>query len=154
MLIAWTVCAALVITCFWLHFTALKWIYFSVQKEVLLFRRPLLVAILGAFVAHILEVLMFAGGYFILEHSAGAGSLAGAIHDSGPHFPDYFYFSLASYSTLGFGDVVPQGPLRIVAGVEALVGLVLVAWTASFSFLMTERLWGYFEAVPTRDDRE
>ena len=54
----------------------------------------------------------------------------------------HFYFSIASYTTLGIGDILPHGNIRIVAGLEALNGLVLVAWSASFTYLIMERLWG------------
>jgi uncharacterized membrane protein len=36
---------------------------------------------------------------------------------------------------------VPVGAIRILAGVEALTGLVLVAWSASFAFLQMQRHW-------------
>ncbi len=31
--------------------------------------------------------------------------------------------------------------MRIVAGIEALTGLLLIAWSASFTYLTMERLW-------------
>ena len=42
---------------------------------------------------------------------------------------------------LGFGDVVPNGPLRLLAGAEALNGLLLIGWSASFLYLEMERWW-------------
>ncbi len=33
------------------------------------------------------------------------------------------------------------GDIRLLAGVEALTGLVLIAWTASFAFLQMQRFW-------------
>ena len=43
--------------------------------------------------------------------------------------------------TVGFGDIVPTGPLRLLAGMEALTGFVLITWTASFLYLEMNRLW-------------
>jgi hypothetical protein len=56
-------------------------------------------------------------------------------------FEDHFHFSIASYTTLGIGDIIAEGPIRIIAGIEALNGLVLVAWSASFTYIAMERLW-------------
>ena len=33
--------------------------------------------------------------------------------------------------------------LRLLAGLEALNGMLLIGWTASFTFLSMERFWGH-----------
>ena len=58
-----------------------------------------------------------------------------------PPFADVFYFSITTYTTLGIGDLFPHGAIRIVSGMEALNGLVMVGWTASFTYLKMERYW-------------
>ena len=54
---------------------------------------------------------------------------------------DCVYFSFTSYTTLGFGDIVPFGDLRFLTGLESLTGLVLITWTASFLYLEMTRYW-------------
>ena len=93
--------------------------------------------VMACFIAHTVEVWMFAGVYFWL--SAGPGS--GFEDDYRRHFLDYLYFSTETYTSLGFGEVTVSHDLRLLAGVEAMVGLVLIAWTASFSFFLMERYW-------------
>jgi hypothetical protein len=66
------------------------------------------------------------------------GKLAGHLEGD---FLDFFYFSIATYTTLGIGDLHPAGAMRVVAGVEALNGLVLIGWSASFTYLTMERFW-------------
>jgi hypothetical protein len=45
-----------------------------------------------------------------------------------PSFPDALYFSGVTFTTLGYGDITPQGPLgRVLAVVEAAVGFGFVA---------------------------
>ncbi len=34
-----------------------------------------------------------------------------------------------------------MGNLRFLSGLEALTGLVLIAWTASFTFIEMQQLW-------------
>ncbi len=77
------------------------------------------------------------GNYLLLD-KLKIGDFAGmAQHD----FVDYVYFSIVAYSTLGLGDVAPIGGIRLIAGVESLNGLVLVGWSASFTYLVMEAFW-------------
>jgi hypothetical protein len=45
------------------------------------------------------------------------------------------------FTTLGLGDLVPVGAVRFMTGTEALTGFVLIAWSASFTFVEMERFW-------------
>jgi hypothetical protein len=51
------------------------------------------------------------------------------------------YFSAETYTSLGFGDLTPTGPIRLLAGAEALNGLLLIGWSASFAYIAVERFW-------------
>lgn len=51
------------------------------------------------------------------------------------------YFSVVVYTTLGLGDLVPEGAIRFLTGTEALTGSVLITWSASFTFLEMQRFW-------------
>lgn len=101
-------------------------------------RNRILVVITAALLAHFLEVGLYATLYYGMHHELGLGRIAGAVDGS---LLDYFYFSLTTFTTLGVGDVYPEGPLRIVAGVESLNGLVLIGWSASFTYLAMEKFW-------------
>lgn len=94
-------------------------------------------AIVGALIAHMLEILLFAIAIAGMI-SAGLGRLEPA-HQS---FEDLLYFSAVTYTSLGLGDVIPVGPMRQLAGLESLTGLVMIAWTASFSFVQMKHFWG------------
>jgi hypothetical protein len=41
----------------------------------------------------------------------------------------------------GHGDIYPIGDIRLLASIEALNGLLLVAWSGSFTYLAMQRLW-------------
>ena len=66
------------------------------------------------------------------------GSLEGLVTGS---WSDSVYFSFINYTSLGFGDIIPVGHIRFLAGIEALTGLVLIAWTASFLFFEIQKSW-------------
>ena len=55
---------------------------------------------------------------------------------------DSVYFSAATYTTVGWGDLAATGHIRFLAGTEALVGFMMITWSASFSYLIMARAWG------------
>jgi len=101
-------------------------------------RSRLWLMLTAAMVSHIVHVLLYAIGFVLLEHTFNAGAIAG------PHsgtFNDAFYFAITSYTTLGIGDIFPTGEARLLSGICALNGLVMVTWTASVTYLHMERFW-------------
>ena len=54
---------------------------------------------------------------------------------------DFFYISIVSYTSLGIGDIIPTGHTRLLVGLEALNGLLLITWSASFLYMVMERQW-------------
>ena len=68
-----------------------------------------------------------------------------------PSLVDYAYYSTVAYTTLGLGDLVPTGGLRILTGIESLNGFILITWTASFTYLAMEKFWG--QHLPRRPRR-
>ena len=102
-------------------------------------------AVLVALCAHLLAVALFAVAISI---SVGVG--AGALEPATLGARDLYYFSIVVYTSLGFGDIVPSGPLRLLIGVEAMTGLVMIAWTASFTFLEMQRFWDPRREAPPR----
>ena len=102
--------------------------------------RPRIIIVIGVVLAaHILEAGLYAAAYYVLQVQLGMGGLGGHLEGD---LLDYFYFSMATYTTLGIGDLHPSGVMRLIAGVELLNGLVLIGWSASFTYLTMEELWG------------
>jgi|GEM_PF-275258 len=93
--------------------------------------------VIVSLVAHSIEVALFALAYK-LSIAPGLGTLKGSLEGS---IADRLYFSQAAFTILGFGDIVPTGPLWLLAGIEALTGFMLIAWTASYLYLEMTQLW-------------
>ena len=102
-------------------------------------RTKLLAVIFAAFAAHLLEIGLYGAAMFVLVHYAELGNLSGS--GGGATLLNCIYFSAETYSTLGFGDLIPTGPVRLLAGIEALNGLLLIGWSASFVYIAMERFW-------------
>jgi hypothetical protein len=101
-------------------------------------RLKLIVVIATAFCAHAVEILLYGVGYYLLATYLGAGTMGEPDHLS---FSRCLYFSAETYTSLGYGDVVPHGDLRLLAGMEALNGLLLIGWTTSYTYISMERFW-------------
>lgn len=138
MLIVMIAATLLVVATGFLHYEVLR----GLNTRLPLLRMPdrfkLLVVIAVAFVAHALEIVLYGVAVYLLVGHLGAGHLAGT---SDALFSASLYFSAETYTSLGFGDVTPTGPVRLLAGVEALNGLLLIGWTASFTYISMERFW-------------
>ncbi|MDX1269392.1 MAG: ion channel, partial [Oceanisphaera sp.] len=121
---------SLIILVVLIHFETLSWLSTRIPNLLIRHRTRVLLALLGAMLAHVAEIWLFALGYFGLLNFGDYGSLHGF---RGPiELLDCAYFSFTTYTSLGFGDIYPLGPIRFLAGLEALTGLMLITWTASF----------------------
>ncbi|OZA38068.1 MAG: ion transporter [Polynucleobacter sp. 17-46-58] len=96
------------------------------------------------FLAHVLEIWIFALGYYATLQFPLMGSLVGEISGHGALL-DCAYLSFITYTTVGYGEIVAQGYLRYLMGVEALVGLILITWSASFLFIEMQKYWTVYK---------
>jgi hypothetical protein len=138
MLLSLAISALLVAVTVFTHYEVLRLASIALPLIRLPVRLRILVVVFSCLLAHTIEVWGYALVYFGLVH-LGHGALEGNIGHNA--FAASLYFSITSYSTLGYGDIYPTEGLRLIAGIEALNGLFLVAWPASFTYLAMERLW-------------
>lgn len=100
-------------------------------------RTSMLYSISSIMVLHVVQIWIFGLGYWLLLQRPEFGSLGPGYQ----HFLDAIYFSTVAFTTVGYGDLTPSGPIRLLAGTESLTGFVLIAWSASFTFLEMEKYW-------------
>jgi len=107
-------------------------------------RLRVLLIIIPIFTSHIIAVWLYALVYFLVENYTSLGHLTGNISGSSmtySSFMERLYFSASTYTSLGFGDIVPNKDLRMLASAEVLNGLVMIGWTISFTYLSMEKFW-------------
>lgn len=148
MLISLLINFVVVALCVLIHFETINLLTNTLFKPRASPRINILLSLFACFFAHLIEVLIFAVAYFGYIHAGGFGELIGGDPQGHGLFGtpstgliDCIYFSLTCYTSLGFGDLAPTGWLRFLAGVEALTGLLLIAWTASFMYLEMQKHW-------------
>lgn len=138
-LLAMAVASGLVLLTVLIHYEAMRLITLLLPHIRIQPRLRILVVILGVFTAHTIEVWVFGLAYWLMSGPLALGAVSGYM--SG-HLFDYVYFSVVVYTSLGFGDIQPYELVRVIAGVEALIGLLMIGWSASFTYIMMEKFWG------------
>jgi hypothetical protein len=131
----------LVVVCVMIHYEALQFAANTILPKLHL--RPsrllVIVGVLVCMLAHVVEIWFFAA---TLYFCFGVGLDFGYDDARQRGFFDFLASSAESYTSLGYVDIehLTQAH-RLISGAEALTGLVMIAWTASFTFLLMERYW-------------
>ncbi|MEZ5530724.1 MAG: ion channel [Porticoccaceae bacterium] len=121
-----------------IHYEALYRLALWLPKLGIAPRFRVLCGILGAFIAHVVEIWLFAFAYYLLLAWDGMGALGGNFNGS---ILDCSYFSFSNYTSLGYGDIEPFGNIRFLSVLETLTGLILIGWTASFMYIEMQKFW-------------
>ena len=94
-------------------------------------------------VAGYLIMVMFFGIFFFLFDSLSVNST-----DPGKElsFFDYFYFSLVTFSTIGYGEIIPTGPAgKIIIMLESCIGLAYTPFFGGYlAYLFIQRPKDFF----------
>lgn len=136
--------------CVILHYEALRFLSRTVGVHVHK-RIGVLIVMLGLLVAHLLEIVIFALGYMLMQHGANMGHIVGLDETS---LFDFIYYSSVVYTTVGFGDLLPVGAIRMLSAAEGLAGLAMITWSASFTFLAMQRLWPHLLSSSGKDSKD
>ena len=142
MLIASILAALLVILSTFTHYEVLRLLSAYVPRIRIRPRARLLAVLFGTFSGHLLGISFYAAAYYYLKDHFDLGNFGGDFVD---RFTSYIYFSAETYTTIGLGDIYPLGPLRLITGIEALNGLLLIGWSASFTYLAMQKFWNIKE---------
>lgn len=79
---------------------------------------------------HAIQIMVWAVAYMSLLPD---GELA--------TFEKALYFSFVTFTTLGYGDITLSEGWRLLSGIEALNGILLVGWTTALLFAVVQRTW-------------
>ena len=77
-------------------------------------------AVMGFFTASLIEVVLWAAAYLKV----------GAIAE----FEAAVYFSMVTFTTLGYGDVTLHEPWRLLGSSQAATGIIMFGWTTALIF--------------------
>lgn len=121
-----------------LHYEVLQQLNRRMPRWKLSRHPRVLVMMFCILAVHMFEIWLFGIGIYMAVQLPGLGQLVGVERVL---LLDAIYASATTYSTLGYGDLVPKGAIRFLFGTEALVGLLMITWSASFAYLEMRRYW-------------
>ena len=81
-------------------------------------------------VLHTVEIVVWALAYLYILPPNVLGS-----------FEEATYFSFVTFTTLGYGDITLTDVWRILSGIEALNGILLIGWSTAMVFAVVQRTW-------------
>ncbi len=87
--------------------------------------------VMGLFAVITAEVWLWAGLYRLLDIFSD--------------FETALYFSTITFSTVGYGDIVPAHAWRVLAGLEGVNGFLLIGWSTAYLIAAGTRI-GPFRA--------
>ena len=79
---------------------------------------------------HIFEAFLWAILYLQLPAQAGL-----------KNFHDALYFSMITFTTLGYGDITLDREWQLLAGVEGMIGIVVFGMTTALLFAVIQNCW-------------
>ena len=84
--------------------------------------------------SHLLQAALWAWAYYAI----------GGFSD----MPTSLYFSLSSYTTVGFADVVLPPRYRLLGPLEAATGVLMFGWSTGYIFAFATRMLAAEQASP------
>ncbi|MHC4991381.1 MAG: potassium channel family protein [Planctomycetota bacterium] len=83
--------------------------------------------VLVMFAASLIESGMWATAYLLV------GAIGGV--------EEALYFSMVTYTTLGYGDVTLEPPWRLLASFQAANGIIMFGWTTAIIMAAVQRIY-------------
>jgi hypothetical protein len=68
-------------------------------------------------------------------------------------FETAVYFSFVTFTTLGYGDITLSESGRVLSGIQALNGILLVGWSTAILFAVVQKLWQSDRSFNVPDER-
>ena len=112
-------------------FTMIKNYFEHLEDHFQVFRNCAVVVIIVWVLGfmHLVQVAIWAGAFLLM-----------GCFDN---FYQALYFSLETYSTVGYGDLVAPPKWKVFGGVEALMGMLMFGWSASFLFSIVSQFYKF-----------
>lgn len=139
MYLAWVgiLSLALIVGTTALHYEGREVVRSAIKQQNRPPRRSALAILISLIGLHVVEI----GAYALAYRIATAALALGRFHGQPEMlWRDYLYFAAENLYDLGYGDIYPVGDLRLLASIEPLNGLLLLAWSGAVLFSLVQEL--------------
>ncbi len=100
----------------------------------------LIVSFLGLTLLHMLHSFIW----------ALAIQLIPATQSDFSSFNDIFYYSIITFTTLGYGDITISSSWKLLSGVEAINGIMLIGWSTALMYSLIQNV---FKTLNSRSNK-
>ena len=80
---------------------------------------------------HTIHSLLWAFCYYVIPETASQFS----------SFAEATYFSMVTFTTLGYGDISLSSNWRLLSGLEAINGIMLIGWSTAMMFSLIQNIY-------------
>jgi voltage-gated potassium channel Kch len=107
----------------------------SVKSENDITNKKVLKVLLYSFLLftliHTIQSLLWAFCYYVIPETASQFS----------SFAEAVYFSMVTFTTLGYGDISLSSNWRLLSGLEAINGIMLIGWSTAMMFSLIQNIY-------------
>ena len=93
--------------------------------------KVLLLSFLLFTLIHTIHALVWALCYYLIPETASQFA----------SFSEAVYFSLVTFTTLGYGDISLSSNWRLLSGLEAINGIMLIGWSTAMMFALIQHIY-------------
>jgi hypothetical protein len=93
--------------------------------------KVLLLSFLLFTLIHTIHSLVWAICYYLIPETASQFA----------SFSEAVYFSLVTFTTLGYGDISLNSNWRLLSGLEAINGIMLIGWSTAMMFALIQNIY-------------
>lgn len=93
------------------------------------------------------EKILISTALFLLLLNFFEAFIWGVLYYSHPGITEFetlekaIYFSLVTFTSLGYGEITISSSHRIIAGFEAMNGILLLGWSTTMMFSVMQFIW-------------
>ena len=68
-------------------------------------------------------------------------NLIPAVQADFESFNDIFYYSIVTFTTLGYGDMTISSTWKLLSGIEAINGIMLIGWSTALMYSLIQNIF-------------
>ena len=91
----------------------------------------LILSFLGLTFLHALHALVWAFNINLIP----------AVRADFESFNDIFYYSIVTFTTLGYGDMTISSAWKLLSGIEAINGIMLIGWSTALMYSLIQYIF-------------
>lgn len=99
--------------------------------------RVLILSMMFFTLIHAIHALVWATCYYLIPETSGQFE----------SFTEAVYFSMVTFTTLGYGEITLVSDWRLLSGLEAINGIMLIGWSTAMMYSLIQNIYRKIKVV-------